>query len=103
MTMRINEPGLEDLAEYTRTWMFNTAVNSGESEFLKHWNIGRRLTLDGEFVLENVRITGFEPPNIKYTPNKNSLLYASTQGGLAQVCKLVVKFNFRLLTNHNNN
>jgi hypothetical protein len=76
--------GFEDLSEYTRQWMADTVASN--ALIRKHCHkLGSRLALDGQFVLENITVTEFTAPRVKYSPSKNSLLYISTDEGYIEV------------------
>ncbi|CAD5235737.1 unnamed protein product [Bursaphelenchus xylophilus] len=82
MVLRINDAGLDDLAEYTRQWMFDTLKELRMENFSHRFERG---LASGELILSNLAIKEFAPPLIKYRPHSNSLLYVTTVGGDAEI------------------
>ncbi|KAI1709357.1 hypothetical protein DdX_11432 [Ditylenchus destructor] len=82
MILRLHSGGLQDLAEYTRTWMHSTVGNMRVEDYSHR--IHHKLAT-GELELVNISINHFLPPTIRYRPNENSFLYMDTDGGSAEI------------------
>lgn len=91
MVLRINDAGLEDLAEFTRQWMFDTLKEIKMDNYSHRFEKG---LATGELILANLSINGFAPPLIKYQPHSNSMLYITTAGGGAEVRKILKQKKF---------
>lgn len=81
MVLRFNEKGLHGLADYTRTWM-NESISSMSIESYTH-KIHKGIAA-GDLNLQNIKVSRFFPPIIRYRSNEHGL-YMTTLGGQSEI------------------